>query len=168
MIQEAIRQLINKRTDKPCMVIPGYTSNPQPKKPFAAMYLISDVRDDAYDSDVEIKTDDEVTETTKYWGEFTFQFDVLGNTDEETRTKADELLKLITYKMRYSDWQVNNIGITNPTLSITNRNEKVDREYIYRYTFDITFESEMSQQRVTQLAKKIEGTANSEKFIVGG
>lgn len=166
MIQELIRTLINGRTDKPCIVIPGYSGKKEPPKPFATMYLVTSKEPDVYDSDVEEKSDDSVKETTKYWGEFTFQFDILGNTDDEAKTKAQDLKNLIAYKMRYSDWQPINIGIVNSEFSLKNLNEQNGNEWIYRRSLDITFESELTLERVTELAKTIEVTANGITFTI--
>lgn len=168
MIQEVIRKLINARADKPCITIPGYSDKPQPEKPFATMYLISQVEPDIYREDEEIKGVDSVEENSKYWGDFTFQFDVLGNTDEQAREVANKLRKLITYNMRYSDWLVNDIGVADSSFSITQRNEKLDNQHIFRYTFDITFESEITLNRVTELAKVLEVTLNDKQINIGG
>ncbi|MEG2347275.1 MAG: hypothetical protein RSB50_06295 [Cetobacterium sp.] len=168
MIQEIIRKLINSRVDKPCITIPGYSDKPQPPKPFATIYLVTQKEPDIYKEDEEIKGTDKVEETSKYWGDFTFQFDVLGNTDQEARDIANKLRKLITYNMRYSDWLVNNIGIADSSFTVTQRNEKLDNQHIFRYTFDITFESEITLNRVTELAKILEVTVNDKQINIGG
>lgn len=168
MIQELIRQMINARVDKPCITIPGYSDKPQPSKPFATIYLVTQKEPDIYREDEEVKGVDSISETSKYWGDFTFQFDVLGNSDEQARDIANKLRKLITYNMRYSDWLVNNIGIADTNFTVTNRNEALDNQHIFRYTFDITFESEITLNRVTELAKILEVTMNDDIINIGG
>lgn len=166
---DIIRGLINARSDKPVMVIAGYQNKPQPLKPFAVAYLINHNAPDEYMWTSEEKTPEQITEHMEYWGEFTVQFDVLGNTEQETFQKARALREFITYTMRYQDWIPNNIGITNADYSLRALHEQVDTgEYIYRYSFDITFESRMSMERVTEIAKTIELTLNDKKITIGG
>lgn len=163
---DVILGLINARQEKPVQVIPGYTNKPQPPKPFATAYLINHESPDEYMYTSEEKTDDNVTESMEYWGEFTIQFDVLGNKEQETFKKATSLKNLITYTMRYQDLIPNDIGIIDENYTLRAMHEKVDTgEYLYRYSFDITFESRMTMQRATFLAKKIELTLNNEKTV---
>lgn len=161
MLQEVVRKLINSRQDKPCQVIPGYSDKPQPPKPFSTMYLLNHKRPDIYDRDV-----DDINEHMSCWGEFTFQFDSFGNTDLEAREIAEKLRDLITYKMRYSDLISNNIGIANEDISIKCLNEKNDKEYIFRYSFDLTLESEITLERIAELAETIELNANEKKYEI--
>lgn len=166
---DIIRGLINARSDKPVQVIPGYSNKPQPQKPFATAYLINHNAPDEYMWTSEEKTPEQITELMEYWGEFTIQFDVLGDTEKATYSKARALRELITYTMRYQDWIPNNIGITNADYSLRTLHEQVDTgEYIYRYSFDITFESRMSMERVTEIAKTIELTLNDKMITIGG
>lgn len=166
---DTIKKLINRRSDKPCLLISGYDNKPIKIKPYAVMYLINHKAPDIYMSDEEIKENSISREIMKYWGEFTYQFDVLGKTELETLKKAQELKELITYKMRYQDWELNNIGITDEEYEIKALHELSDsNEWIYRYSFDVTFESCMTAERITEIAKTIETTINDETIITGG
>lgn len=166
---EIIKSLINQRSDRPCLIISGYDNKNQPKKPYCAMYLINHNTPDIYMSDEEIKSEESVLEKMKYWGEFTIQFDVLGTTEIEAFKTAKKLQELITYKMRYSDFEPNMIGIINEDYQLKALHEEADsKEYIYRYSFDITFESEITVERVTEIAKDIEITLNNKKYNLGG
>lgn len=163
---DVIRGLINARKDKPVMVIDGYSNKEQPLKPFATAYLINHNAPDEYMYTSEEKTADDVTEHMEYWGEFLIQFDVLGKTEKEAYQKARALREFISYTMRYQDWIPNNIGITNSDYTLKAMHEKADTgEYLYRYSFDITFESKLTMERVTELAKTIELTLNDEKTV---
>ena len=164
---DIILGLINARKDKPVQIIPGYSNKPQPKKPFATAYLINHKAPDEYMYTSEKKTDDNVTESMEYWGEFTIQFDVLGNTEKETFQKARVLRELITYTMRYQDWIPNSMGIIDEDYTLKAMHEKADTgEYLYRYSFDITFESKLTMERITELAKTIDLTLNDEKIVI--
>lgn len=165
---ELIRKLINNRSDKPCIVIPGYNNKEQPPKPFACMYQISHISPDVYMFDTEEKLDDGIIrELMALNGEFTFQFDVLAETEEQCRDKMMALIELISYKMRYSDLEPNGIGIVNEEYKMRSLHEQIDTlEWIYRYSIDITFESNITYERMTELANTIEVTANEEKFII--
>lgn len=166
---DIILGLINVRKDKPIQIIHGYSNKPQSKKPYACAYLINHNAPDEYMWTTEDKTLESITEHMEYWGEFLIQFDILGNSDKEAYSKAVALREFITYQMRYQDWSQNNIGIINSDYSIKCLNEKVDTgEYIYKYSFDITFESKMTMDRVTEIAKIIELTLNDEKITIGG
>lgn len=166
---DIILGLINIRKDKPIQIIPGYSNKPQPKKPYACAYLINHKVPDEYMWTTEEKTSENFIEHMEYWGEFLIQFDVLGNSDKEAYSKALALREFITYQMRYQDLSQNNIGIINSDYSIKCLNEKVDTgEYIYKYSFDITFESKMTMTRITEIAKIINLTLNEETITIGG
>lgn len=169
MMLDIILGLINARQEKPLQIIPGYSNNPQPNKPFACAYVINHKAPDEFSFTEEEKSDVNVLEKMRYWGEFLIQFDVLANSEQEAFTKANSLKNLITYVMRYQDWNQNGIGIVNEDYTLKALHEKVDTgEYIYKYSFDVTFESKMTMQRATFLAKTIELTTNNETTIIGG
>lgn len=161
--------LINKRNDKPIQVIPGYHNKKQPPKPYGCAYIINHTAHDEYSNISETKQSDDIIEMMRYVGEFEIQFDVFGKTEEETFEKARALRELITYKMRYQDWIPNNVGITNSDYSMRALHEKADTgEYIYRYSFDITFESALTMERLTTLAKTIDLKLNDSNIKIGG
>lgn len=163
---DIILNMINAREDAPIQVIPGYSNEDQPPKPFGCAYLIDHRCPDEYSNDFESEDENEVREKMSYWGEFLIQFDVFGNTELEAFRNAIALRKLITYKMRYQDWLPNEIGIVNPEYSLNPLHEKADTgEYIYRYSFDVTFESRLSMERVTEIAKTIELAANPKEIV---
>lgn len=166
---DIIKKLINSRSDKPCLLISGYDNKPVKKKPYAVMYLINHKAPDVYMSDTEVKDNDKIKETMKYWGEFTYQFNVLGKTETETLQTAQMLKELITYDMRYQELELNDIGIIDEDYEIKALHELSDsNEWIYRYSFDITFESRITAERVTEIAKTIETTINDKTIITGG
>lgn len=166
---DIILGMINKRKDKPIQIIPGYSNKEQPKKPYACAYLINHSSIDEYSSISEETNDDKIHELMNYLGEFTFQIDILGNTERETFEKARALREFITYTMRYQDWIPNKIGIVNSDYSLKALHEKVDTgEYIYRYSFDITFESMLTMERLTTLAEVIDITLNNKNIKIGG
>lgn len=166
---EIILKLINAREENQIQVIPGYSNKPQPSRPFAVAYMINHKAPDEFSFTDEKKSDVNILETMEYWGDFTIQFDVIGNTESEAFSKARALKDLIMYKMRYQDWGPNNIGIANSDYDLKALHEKADTgEYIYRYSFDVTFESRLSVQRATFIAKTIELTLNDKMITIGG
>ena len=166
---DIIKKLINSRSDKPCLLISGYDGKPVKNKPYVVMYLINHNSPDIYMSDEEIKSDTEIKETMQYCGEFTYQFDVLGNTDKQAFEIAQKLKELITYKMRYQELELNGIGIVEEDYTLKALHEQLDsKEWIYKYSFDITFESYLTAERVTEIAKSIELNTNNKITDIGG
>lgn len=166
---DILKKLINSRIDKPCLLIAGYNNKPVKKKPYAVLYLINHHMPDIYMSDIEEKGKGSTKEIQKYWGEFTYQFNVLGNTEEETLTIAQNLRELITYDMRYQELEENNIGIIDESYDIIPLHELSDsNEWIYKYSFDITFESYITAERITEIAGLIVVNLNDKKIIIGG
>lgn len=163
---EIIRRMINARKDKPCQVIPAFSNKKQPPKPFASMQLINHLAPDVYSNSEETRNSENVYETMLYTGNFLVQFDVLGNTDAQAFKTANLLKELISYDMRYSEWIPNGIGIANGDFKIKAMHELTDsNEWLYRYSFDVEFESFMTMDRVTELAKRIELEVNSDIII---
>lgn len=152
---EKILKLINSRKDVPLQVIPGYSDKEQPSKPYATAYIINNNMQDTYWIDNEDKKEDIINESTKIYTQTKIQFDVFGKTEQETRNKSIELLKLIMYKMRYKEWEENSVGIVDISGIRTLNEKSTANSWIYRNTFDVMFESYLIAERTSEIIKKI-------------
>ena len=165
MISPVIKiiEIINMREDCPLQIIPGYSNKKRPDDPFSAYYELQPKLDDVYAG-----TEENGVETAITHGEFPVQFDVFGSSIAEAREKAYKLWELIVYKMRYEDWSYGGIGIigqTAPKAAHYQIDSKSDN-FNYRFTFDITFESDLKASKLVSYIEEIQITVNSKTFTV--
>lgn len=158
-----IIEAINARADCPLQIIPGYSNKKRPSDPFTVFYELQPKIGDFWAGD---EVNGEEIATT--YGEFPVQFDIYANSDIKARELAYQLWELIIYKMRYEEWSYGEIGIIGHTAPkpVHYQLDSKDEDFSYRYTFDITFESDLKASKLVTYIREIQITANDKKFTV--
>lgn len=165
-IVKKIVTLINH--ERTLLLIQANQGEKAPKKPYAAYTELESKLDDTYASIKREKKDEKIIEKALVYGEYPIQFDIFADTQEEARKKATELWEQIVYKMRYSVWHVEKIGICKTTAP-KSLPAFLTAKYEYRFMFVITFSYLNEVSREVKLAEKIKLKANEkEEETIGG
>lgn len=162
-----IIKLLNTDPNSPFKCIQAYGPGNPPAKPYATYFELETLLDDITGPDITEFTDenkDAVKDSADYYGEYPIQFDVFSDTIESCRIDSRTYWEFIIYKLREMFHRYG-IGITTHT-SPNPIYEYINGKYEYRRTFRITFEFDTTVEKIVELAKKLEVTANNEKFDV--
>ncbi|MFV0578895.1 MAG: LIC_12616 family protein [Fusobacterium ulcerans] len=166
-VVKKIATIINKDPEKILLLIQANQNKKAPEKPYATYTELESKLDDTYNSVKREEKEGKVIETAKLYGEYPIQFDIYADTQEEARKKATELWEKIVYKMRYSVWHIEKIGICNTTAPKA-LPAFLTAKYEYRYMFVITFSYLNEVTREITFVEKIKLTANDKKEEIGG
>lgn len=159
--------MINQDSNSPFKCIGAYQGGNTPPKPYATYYELEPSLDDITGVDNSIfvdNTKESVRDSAEYYGEYPIQFDIYSENIEGSRLNSKNYWEFLIFKMR-EEFHRRGIGITTHT-SPKPVSEFIAGEYEYRRVFRVTFEFDTTTEKISQMAKKLEVTANTETFDV--
>lgn len=156
---EMILQILNSEIEKPFDCILAYQNGVSPQKPYATLYELEPILDDVYRG-----TYAEEKTSSKYYGEYPVQFDIFSKDIKASRENSKDYWEYIMFKLR-DILGTYGIGVTAHTGPNPNY-EFIQGQYEYRRTFRVTFEFNSDVDRITELAERIELTANKRKVNI--
>lgn len=164
MIKEIIK-FINLNSE--IKLIPAYSGENLPQKPYATYLLISKNVKDFYGRTNKIydKKNSEYIETRKYREVSTIQFDVYENNIYGEFEKAQKLFEIIIFNLR-KKWGYLDVGIVSFS-NLKNLREEIQNKYERRCSFDVSFEyMNLTDERRVEIAKMVDILVNEERKLI--
>lgn len=125
-----------------------------PEKEYAVMHTIS-LNKSAYSNYREKeKTVDYIIEEAARRVEAYFQLDFYADTQLRAEEMAENMLEIILFKKRH-DLIRNKFGVSEDDVEISDRTFLEDKQYIYRFGFDININWREIKERKRMLIKEI-------------